>query len=163
VTRYNGSRLLNIFRACTAGLGQRSAVEASRHRVASEARSPLRWGWLQRITVCLGLSLAIAALPALGFSATPAEILSAPERYDGHSVALDGIVTHLSQRVSQRANAYYTLDLQDPTGAIRVFSFGTSPCTDGMKARVEGTFHRVKRVGPYTFHNEVSATTIMCR
>jgi len=163
MTRYSASRLLHIFRACTAWLSQRSAVEASRHRGCRRGTITSSLKLLQRVTVGLGLSLAIVALPALGFSATPGEILSAPERYDGQSVALDGIVTHLSQRVSQRANAYYTLDLQDPTGAIRVFSFGTPPCTDGMKARVEGTFQRVKRVGPYTFHNEVTATTITCR
>jgi hypothetical protein len=65
--------------------------------------------------------------------------------------------------VSQRGNAYYSFDLQDATGRIRVFSFGQATCPEGREATVEGTFDTVKRVGGYTFYNEVTASRVMCR
>jgi len=147
-----------VFRAW---LCARRAVVSPRHQNWSRARISSLW-WLQVATSCFSLTLAVA-VPALAFSATPGAILAAPERYDGQSVALEGIVTHLSERVSQRGNAYYTLDLRDSTGAILIFSFGRASCTDGMRANVEGTFERVKQVGRYAFHNEVTATKVTCR
>ncbi len=117
---------------------------------------------LQPTAIALSLTLVIVP-PALALSATAGAILAAPERYDGQPVTLEGSVTHLSQRVSQRGNAYYTLDLRDGTGTIRIFSFGQTICADGMRATVDGTFERVKQVGRYTFSNEVTASRVTCR
>ena len=58
--------------------------------------------------------------------------------------------------------AYYTFDLSDGKQAVRVFSFGESPCRPGA-ATVEGTFEKVKRQGRYVFYNEITATTVRCR
>jgi hypothetical protein len=86
--------------------------------------------------LCGGLVLVLAlALPALAAPTTAGAILAAPDRYDGQPVTLQGALTHLSKRVSQRGNPYYTFDLQE----------------------------KVKRVGRYTFFNEITATRIMCR
>lgn len=103
------------------------------------------------------------AFPVHAFEATARAILAAPERYDGQVVTLGGAVTNLNQRVSQRGNAYYTFDLHDATGRIRVFSFGQAPCSEGGRAVVNGTFETVKRVDQYTFYNEVTASRVMCR
>ena len=62
----------------------------------------------------------------------------------------------------QRHVAYYTFDLSDGKQAVRVFSFGESPCRPGA-ATVEGTFEKVKRQGRYVFYNEITATTVRCR
>src|SRR5260370_12479396 len=140
-----------MFVVIRAWLCARHAVVSLRHQSRAQVRTVSLWR-LQLATSCLSFTLAIA-VPALGFSATPGAILAAPERYDGRSVALEGTVTHLSGLVSQRGHAYCTLDLRDGTGAIRVFSFATTSCTDGMSASVEGLFERAKRVGQYTFHN----------
>jgi hypothetical protein len=105
----------------------------------------------------------LAPSPLQAFNATAGAILAAPERYDKQAVTLGGAVTSLSQRVSRRGNPYYTFDLQDATGRIRVFSFGQAPCSEGRQALVDGTFATVKRVGGYTFYNEVTATRVVCR
>ncbi len=119
------------------------------------------WG-VSLLLVCFGLTW-ILAQPAQALTATAGAILAAPERYDRHAVTLDGAVTNLNQRVSQRGNTYYTFDLQDTTGRIRVFSFGQASCPEGRHAIVDGTFETVKRVGRYTFYNEVTASRVMCR
>ena len=102
--------------------------------------------------------------PAWGqvLNASPREILKNPERFDGQAVTTRGTVTNLQERVSGKGNPYYTLDLTDGRAAIRIFSFGTSPCRTGA-ATVEGTFAKVKQQGRYTFYNEVTATRVMCR
>ena len=105
----------------------------------------------------------VLAPPVQAFNATAGVILAAPERYDRQVVTLGGTVTNLSQRVSQRGNAYYTFDLQDTTGRIRVFSFGEVPCPEGRQAIVDGTFEAAKRMGRYTFYNEVTASRVICR
>ena len=105
----------------------------------------------------------VLALSVQAFNATAAVILAGPERYDGQSVTLGGTVTNLSQRVSQRGNAYYMFDLQDATGRIRIFSFGQAPCSEGRQAVVDGRFDTMKRVGSYTFYNEITANRVTCR
>jgi hypothetical protein len=104
----------------------------------------------------------VLALPVRALDATADAILKAPERYDKQTVTLGGEVTRLSQRVSRQGNAYYTFDLQDATGRIRVFSFGKAPCPEGRQSTVDGTFETVKRVGNYTFYNEVTAKRVTC-
>ena len=126
--------------------------------------SPLftQLGGFRLLLVCVTLAWALAP-PVEAFTNTAGAILSAPERYDGHTVTLGGAVTNLNQRVSQRGNAYYTFDLQDATGRIRVFSFGQAACPEGRQTIVDGTFERVKRVEEYAFYNEVTASRVVCR
>ena len=114
--------------------------------------------------LCAGLVLTLAlALPALAAPTTAGAILAAPDRYDGQPVTLQGAVTHLSKRVSRRGNPYYTFDLRDKSGTIRVFSFGEAPCSENSPVTVDGTFEKVKQAGRYTFFNEITATRVMCR
>jgi hypothetical protein len=107
--------------------------------------------------------LAVAALAsAQAVSSTPTDILRDPDRFDGQAVTIRGALTNLQERVSRAGNPYYTIDLSDGKQAIRVFSFGTAPCRTGA-ATVEGTFAKVKQQGRYTFHNEVTASSMTCR
>jgi hypothetical protein len=109
------------------------------------------------------LWLAVAIVqPAGALDATPSAILTNPDRFDGKSVTIHGAITNLRETVSRRGNPYYTLDLNDGTRAIRVFSFGKAPCRSGT-ATVEGTFEKVKQVGRLTFRNEITATQVTCR
>ncbi|OLC13238.1 MAG: hypothetical protein AUH29_13025 [Candidatus Rokubacteria bacterium 13_1_40CM_69_27] len=108
------------------------------------------------------LALALTASRASAIEASPSEILSDPDRFDGKIVTLSGTVTHLKSRVSQRGNAYSTFDLSDGRRAITVFAFGESPCANGRRARVEGLFQKVKRQGRYTFSHQVDATSTVC-
>lgn len=98
------------------------------------------------LLACVSLVWMIA-LPAHALTATAGAVLQTPERYDRQSVTLAGTVTNLDQRVSQRGNAYYTFDLQDATGRIRVFSFGDVQCPEGRQAIVDRIFETVKHVG----------------
>jgi hypothetical protein len=114
------------------------------------------------LLVCVVAAWAIASSTE-AFNTTAGAILSAPERYDNNVVTLGGSVTNLQQRVSQRGNPYYTFDLRDATGRIRIFSFGQAPCPEGHQAIVEGIYERVKRMEEYTFYDEVAASRVMCR
>ena len=105
----------------------------------------------------------VLAPPVQAFEVTAGAILAGPERYNKQTVTLSSAVTNLNQRVSQRGNAYYTFDLQDATGRMRVFSFGQASCPEGRQAIVDGTFETVKHVGRYKFYNEVTASRVMCR
>lgn len=112
-------------------------------------------------TLCC-LTTVVALAPAQVVDASPAAILTDPDRFDGHTVTIRGTVTSLQERVSRAGNPYYTFDLSDGRQAVRVFSFGAAPCRAGA-ATVEGTFGKIKQQGRYTFYNEVTATRVTCR
>lgn len=107
--------------------------------------------------------LLLAFLPVGAAQVSPSEILADPDKYDGQSVTLTGTVTNLRETVSRRGNPYFTFDLSDGKTAIRVFSFGKSPCHDKATATVEGRFDKVKRTGRYTFYNEVEGARVACK
>jgi hypothetical protein len=78
-------------------------------------------------------------------------------------VTLRGVVTTLRVRVSEIRNDYYTFTLRPVGQELTVFSFGPPPCPEGAPVVVDGVFQKVKRQGPYTFHNQVDATSVACR
>ncbi len=100
------------------------------------------------------------ALPAL---AQPAIAISAlvqhPNQYDGKTVSVTGTVVGYRERVSGRGNPYTTFRLTDG-GAVSVFIWNHQGLRDGIRVRVVGTFSRVRRVGRYTFFNEIEARRI---
>ena len=100
---------------------------------------------------------------AWAFDASIKDVATSPERFDGKSISLRGNVANLQRRVSAKGNAYFTFDLSDGSGSVRVFSFGQTSCKPGDEAAVDGQFDQVKRVGRYTFRNEVTATRVVCR
>ena len=114
------------------------------------------------LQIALFLLALTASASAQLASTSPNAILADPDRFDGQAVTIRGTVTNLQERVSRAGNPYDTLDLSDGKQAIRIFSFGTSPCRTGA-ATVEGTFAKVKQQGRYTFYNEVTAARVMCR
>jgi hypothetical protein len=64
--------------------------------------------------------------------------------------------------MSIRHLAYFTFELADGRSVITVFKFGESPCRAGTTVTVEGLFQKIKRVGRYTFRNQIDATRITC-
>jgi hypothetical protein len=119
-----------------------------------------RWSRILLATLCL-LAVAKSAWPQ-ALSASPSEILANADRFDRQPVVVTGVITNVQERVSRAGNAYYTVDLSDGEQSVRVFSFGRAPCRAGA-ATVEGTFEKAKQQGRYTFHNEVTATRVLCR
>jgi hypothetical protein len=90
-------------------------------------------------------------------------LLSDPAQYDGQPVTLLGSVTQIDARVSRRGNSYYTFRLDDGSSRVTVFSYGEPPCPSGSQVTVQGVFNRVKRVGAYTFHDQIDAKRVDCR
>jgi hypothetical protein len=113
----------------------------------------------------LSVALAILLYSAAGawaLKTSPSELLAHADGFDGKLVTLSGTVSKLDPRVSRKGNSYYTFELYDGRRAITVFSFGEPRCRNGVQANVEGRFQKVKRVGRYTFHNQVDATSVVC-
>jgi hypothetical protein len=109
-------------------------------------------------------ALALVALAGAGPAAiSPSELLADPDRFDGQTVTLQGTVEKFREGVSPDGVPYYKFRLSDEQAAVRVFSFGRSPCRNGMQATVDGTFERVNRLGRHTHYNEVTATRVTCR
>jgi uncharacterized protein YdeI (BOF family) len=89
------------------------------------------------------------------------DVLARPDAFDGRKVVLDGKVSALDPRTSRRGNDYFTFRLSDETGAsLKVFSWGKPAITPGDRVEVRGRFQRERRVGRYTFTDEVEASRI---
>ena len=115
--------------------------------------------WIVCLVVVVSL---VAVVGAWALQSSPTEILGNPDRFDGQIVTISGTLINVQPRVSQRGNAYFTVELSDGRKSITVFKFGESPCRARMTATVEGLFQKVKQVGRYTFRNQIDATKITC-
>jgi len=120
-------------------------------------RAPRSWVlplWVLAF-VTLGLPSSVLARDSI------ADILTRPAAFDGREVLLQGKATALDPRVSRRGNEYFTFRLSDATGAsLKVFSWGKPAIAPGDRVEVRGRFQRERRVGRYTFTNEVEAQQI---
>jgi hypothetical protein len=94
---------------------------------------------------------------------SPNELLANPDRFDGLAVTLEGTVEKFREGVSQDGAPYFKFRLSDEQTAVRVFSFGRSPCRNGMQATVEGMFEKVNRLGRLPYYHQVTATHVTCR
>lgn len=85
-------------------------------------------------------------------------ILDNPQKFDGKVVTVKGEVNSLKFKVSKRGNPYFTFKVDDGEAEIMVFSYGKPWIDNGQKVKVTGVFNAVKRVGQYTFYNEIDAS-----
>ena len=120
---------------------------------------------MRRLPVVLPAALAlvlwaVSVLAAGADLVTVKELLAEPDKWHGRAVVVTGSVGKLEPRTSQRGNPYYTFLLNDGKQSVTVFSYGTPEVKDGNRVQVEGTFLKVKRVGKYTFQNQVDAIRI---
>jgi cytochrome c-type biogenesis protein CcmE len=104
--------------------------------------------------------LAASALAARADLVAVKDLLAQPDKWNGQSVVVTGVVSRLDARTSQRGNAYYTFVLTDSLASVNVFSYGVPQIKDTSRVQVEGTYLKVNRVGKYTFHNQVNARRI---
>ena len=89
------------------------------------------------------------------------DILSNPDKYDGQGVSVQGKASKINPRTSKKGNDYMTFTLRDELGkGMNIFSFGHPPILDGQKVTVTGIYQKVKKVGKYTFYNEIEAKAI---
>ena len=89
------------------------------------------------------------------------EIIANPDRYDGQEVSIQGKATKIKAKTSKKGNEYTTFTLRDESGkGMSIFTYGHLPIRDGQKVTVTGIYQKVKKVGKYTFYNEVEARDI---
>jgi hypothetical protein len=123
----------------------------------------MSWQWpVVRALVLFALVLGGAAPSPAGEGerVTTRDLLESPDRWHGQPVVLVGTVTSLEAKTSARDNSYFTFRLADEAGSVTVFAYGNPEVRNGHRVRVEGIFHKVKRVGTHTFRNQVDATGI---
>ncbi len=99
------------------------------------------------------------AHPAFGLDRV-GDILSRPQAFDGQEVVVAGTASAVDPRTSRKGNDYCTFRLLDETGALKVFSWGKPAVLPGDRIEVRGKFQRERRVGRYTFTNEIEASEI---
>ena len=89
------------------------------------------------------------------------DILARPAAFDGRDMLLEGKASAIDPRTSRRGNEYFTFRLSDAAEkSLKVFSWGKLTIAPGDRVEVRGRFQRERRVGRYTFTNEVEASRI---
>ncbi len=88
------------------------------------------------------------------------DLVENPDLHHGQVVAVVGTITQYRERVSARGNPYTTFRLTEDGAWVSVFAWQHRGLRNGLRVRVVGRFDKVKRVGRYTFHNEIEAQRI---
>ncbi len=83
------------------------------------------------------------------------------DRYDGQIVTVMGTVTGYRERTSRAGNPYTTFRLEDAGASVLVFAWKHQGLRNGQRVQVTGKFLKTKRVGRYTFYNEIEAQRIV--
>jgi DNA polymerase III alpha subunit len=92
---------------------------------------------------------------------TVEKTLANKDSFDGKEVSVSGIVSKLKLKTSKGGNEYTTFSLTNGSGvSLNVFVWGHSKVKEGQKVKVIGTYRKVKKVGRYTFYNEIEATEV---
>jgi hypothetical protein len=100
--------------------------------------------------------IAIGSTFAHAAEATPSQLLANPSKFDGQHVTVAGTAQYVRPKTSRRGNEYETFSLCEQT-CVNVFTWGHPNIAQGKQLTVHGTFEAVKRVGRYTFRNEIDA------
>jgi exonuclease VII large subunit len=92
---------------------------------------------------------------------TVQKILANRDSYDGQEVSVSGTVSKLKLKTSKGGNDYTTFSLlSESGGSLTIFVWGQSKLKQGQKVKVTGTYRKFKRVGRYTFYNEIETTEV---
>lgn len=120
---------------------------------------------ISKIRAILGVTLSILCLliittaaNAQAIKTTVGDILSNPDQYDGKMVQVEAKVLAPQFKTSKKGNAYTTFKLDGDGKTLSVFSFGTLSLNGGDLVKVIGRYQKVKKVGAYTFYNEIDAS-----
>jgi exonuclease VII large subunit len=123
----------------------------------------MKWRSINFIWIII-LVLAIVLCENFSYAAqetTVQKILANRDSYDGQEVAVSGTVSKLKLKTSKVGNDYTTFSLMSESGgSLTIFVWGQSKLKQGQKVKVTGTYRKFKRVGRYTFYNEIEATEI---
>jgi hypothetical protein len=111
----------------------------------------------------LSIAGLILLLTVVGNGASPVPvpaILANPQQFDGKTVTIRGKAAAVKPTISRRGNAYTTLRVQDSGAEITVFTFGHPDIQNDDRVEVTGRFFQEKHVPPYTFYNEIEASSV---
>ncbi|MDR7434527.1 MAG: hypothetical protein QN189_05295 [Armatimonadota bacterium] len=115
-----------------------------------------------RVKVFLVFLLVTLLLPSAlaQLTVTVRDIVQNPDRYDGQIVSVTGTIAAYRERISARGNPYTTFRLEEGGASVAVFAWRHQGLRNGLRVRVVGRFDKMKRVGQYTFYNEIEAQRI---
>jgi hypothetical protein len=119
---------------------------------------------LRRRSLVVGLLLGpmlLVAVPLIAQSkVSVTDLMTNIDKYDRQLVSVSGTVTDYQERVSRRGNPYTVFKLQDGGQSVSIYSRSNLGLSNGMKVNVEGIFWKAKKVGQYTFYNEINAESV---
>src|SRR3972149_10876528 len=115
---------------------------------------------MRKIFLALNILILLTSVSIACEKTTVSAITGDPHKFDGKEVCVEGSVSELKFKISKKGNPYITFRLNDEKGqSLTVFSYGTIPIASGDKVKVTGKYEVEKRVGKYTFYNEISASS----
>jgi hypothetical protein len=99
-----------------------------------------------------------AVAPPAPAEATVAEIVKAPEKYDGKWLVVKGTVDNVEVRATAGGNEYTRFDLVDGDQKVLARISGRPSLNKGDKARLTGTFSVKVMVGDVVFKNQIQVS-----
>ncbi len=111
------------------------------------------------------ISAGVGFLAAAGWAyqaVTIASILQSPSWYDGKEVQVCAQAYHVKQKTSKAGNPYTSFRIKEEEckRSLGVYFRGTAPVRDDQTVCVTGVFNITKKVGEYTFENQIEATEV---
>jgi hypothetical protein len=117
--------------------------------------------WLSRCGLGILCLCVLVSVLAIGAEVSVKDLTANPAQFDGKTVALQGIATAVKATSSKKGNDYTIFQVKDAVGrSVKVFSWGHPEIKDGTSVEVVGVFQQVRRVGRYTFYNEIEAQSV---
>jgi hypothetical protein len=105
---------------------------------------------------------AVLVLPVAGVAApteaTVAEIVKAPEKFDGKLVVVRGTVAGLVQKTSGRANPFTRFDLTDGDDMVSVYAEGHPVLKNGDEIKLTGRYAVKTDLNGNVFKNQIQAS-----
>ena len=95
---------------------------------------------------------------AQAIKVTVGDILSNPDQYDGKMVQVEAKVLAPQFKTSKKGNPFTILKLEGDVKILSVFIYGTLSINVGDSVRVIGRYQKVKKMGAYTFYDEIDAS-----
>jgi len=120
---------------------------------------------ISKFKLFLGVTLSILCVLIITTSANAqviktavGDILSNADQYDGKMVQVEPKVFLPQFKTSKNGNSFTIFKVENDGQFISIFSFGTLSINGGDSVRLIGIYQKVKKVGRYTFYNEIDAS-----
>jgi cytochrome c-type biogenesis protein CcmE len=116
---------------------------------------------MKRTFIGLSILILLTSISTACENTTVSAIVADPHKSDGKEVCVEGSVSTLKFKTSKRGNPYTTFSVNDENRkSLNVFSHGTLSIQEGDEVKVTGRFDIEKKVGKYTFYNEIDASSV---